>query len=58
MEQSGQIGIGRLIAWRLENSREKKRKVQEGRGPKRNQLRESNAKVAEGRGRLKKTEGL
>jgi hypothetical protein len=54
MEQSGRIGVGRLIARMLEDSREKRQKVEEGRGTKQNQLSESNAKVTEGRGREKK----
>jgi hypothetical protein len=40
----------------IEDSQEKRRKVDEGRGTKRDKLSESNPKATEGRGRLKKLE--
>jgi hypothetical protein len=41
MEQNGRIGIGRRVARTLEEGREKRRKVDEGRGTKQNELSES-----------------
>jgi hypothetical protein len=38
MEHGGRIGVGRRIVWTLEDSREKRRKVEEGRGTKRNRI--------------------
>jgi hypothetical protein len=52
VEQSGQIGVGRRIDRRLEDSREKRPKVEQGRGTKRiERIRKSSRswKVEEGR---------
>jgi hypothetical protein len=54
MEQSGRIGVGRRIARTLEDSREKRQNVEEGRGTKQNELSKLNAKLTKSRGRWKK----
>jgi hypothetical protein len=51
------IGLGRRIARTLEDSRERREKVQDGRGTKRNEQIRKSSKLAEGQGKLKNLEG-
>jgi hypothetical protein len=57
MQQSGRTGIGRRIARTLEDSREKRKKIEDRRGTRQNEQIRKSLKLADSQGKLKNLEG-